>query len=108
MGLKRPWLLPALAAVQLVLAVVLAALSALHIYETVLNSRQVRRYLECQVNQQAFTGLVNASIAYGTRTNPGILPALAKAGLKIVPTTNAPAGAAPAKTSHRTPGPAKP
>lgn len=87
--------MPTLAAAQLILAVVLAALCALHIYLTVLNSRQVRRLVECNMNQQAFSGLVNESIAYGTRTNPGILPALAEAGLRIVPATNAPATAAP-------------
>ena len=87
---KRPWVLPTLAAVQLILAVALAALCALHIYLTVLNSRQVRRFMECNVNQQAFNGLVNESIAYATRTNTAVLPALAEAGLKIVPSTNAP------------------
>ena len=38
--------MPTLAAAQLILAVVLAALCALHIYLTVLNSRQVRRLFE--------------------------------------------------------------
>jgi hypothetical protein len=100
---KRPWVLPTLAAVQLILAVVLAALCALHIYLTVLNSRQVRRFMECNVNQQAFNGLVNESIAYATRTNPAVLPALAEAGLKIVPSTNALPGPVAPKPSARTP-----
>jgi len=80
--------MPALAAIQLMLSVALAALCALHIYLTVLNSRQVSRVVKCQINQQAFQGLINQSIAYATRTNPGLIPALAEAGLKIVPSTN--------------------
>jgi len=94
--------MPALAAIQLMLAVVLAALAALHIYLTVLHSRQVRRFMTCQNNQQAFQGLVNESIAYATRTNPALIPALAEAGLKIVPSTNSPGGAAGAGTSRNT------
>lgn len=101
---NRPWLLPALAAVELILAVVLAALSALHIYLTVLNSRQVRRFVECSVNQQAFNGLINESIAYATRTNPALLPVLAEAGLRIVPSTNTPA---PPKVPVRSSRPAR-
>ena len=83
-------LLPALAAIQLMLAVALAALTALHIYLTVLNSRQVRRYLQANANQQNFNGLVNESVAYATRTNPALLPALAAAGLGSPP-SNPPA-----------------
>lgn len=104
---NRPWVLPALAAVELVMAVVLAALSALHIYLTVLNSRQVRRFMECSVNQQAFNGLINESIAYATRTNPALLPALAEAGLKIVPATNTLASPAASKIPVRTPRPTR-
>lgn len=73
------------------LAVALAALTALHIYLTVLNSRQVRRYMQSTANQQNFNGLVNESVAYATRTNPAILPALAAAGLRITPASNPPA-----------------
>lgn len=77
------------------LAVALAALTALHIYLTVLNSRQVRRYMQSTANQQNFRGLVNESVAYATRTNPALLPALAAAGLRITPASNAPASTAP-------------
>ncbi|MCW5559812.1 MAG: hypothetical protein KIT22_18500, partial [Verrucomicrobiae bacterium] len=89
-GSKRPSFMPALAAIQLMLSVVLSALAALHIYLTVLHSRQVSRFMKCQNNQQAFQGLINESIAYATRTNRALIPALAEAGLKIVPSTNAP------------------
>lgn len=84
--------MPALAAVQLMLAVVLAALAALHIYLTVLNNRQARRLQQCEVNRQAFNGLVRETFAYASRVNPALLPDLADAGLRLSPMTNDPAG----------------
>lgn len=96
--------MPALAAIQLMLAVALAALAALHIYLTVLNSRQVNRVMQCQINQQAFQGLINQSIAYATRTNPALIPALAEAGLKIVPSTNSPPASGAVTGNPKSPG----
>lgn len=80
------------------LAVALAALTALHIYLTVLNSGQVRRYLQCTENQQNFNGLVNESVAYATRTNPALLPALAAAGLRITPAPSPQASTPPTQS----------
>ncbi len=88
--MKRPWLLPALAGLQLILAVVLAALCALHIYYTVLNNRQARRLYEYNVNRQAFGALVRESVAYGTLSNRAVLQALSDAGVQLNLSSNAP------------------
>lgn len=88
--MKRPWLLPALAGVELMLAVMLAALCALHIYYTVVNNRLARRLFEHNVNQKAFNSLVAQSLHYGTRSNPAVLRALQDAGLRVDISSNAP------------------
>ena len=81
--MKRSWLLPSLAGLELALAVMLAALSALHIYYTVLNNRAARRLMDANRNRQAFNTLVGESVAYGTRSNSGVISALAEAGIRI-------------------------
>jgi|GEM_PF-1295176 len=88
--MKRQWLLPALAGLELIFAVVLAALCALHIYYTVLNNRQARRIYEYNVNRQAFGALVRESLAYGSQSNRAVLQALIEAGVQLNVTSNAP------------------
>ena len=105
--MKRPWLLPALAGLELALAVVLAALSALHIYYTVLNNRAARRLMEANMNRQAFNTLVNESFAYGSRSNSGVISALAEAGIHIN-VEGGPGAPAPSPASApRTPKPTR-
>ncbi len=95
-GMKRPWLLPALSGLELILAVVLAALCALHIYYTVLNNRQARRLYEYNINRQAFGALVRESVAYGTLSNRAVLQALSDAGVQLNLSSNAPVQPKPA------------
>lgn len=100
--MKRSWLLPMLAGVELVIAVVLAALCALHIYYTVLNNRQARRLYEVNANRQAFGALVRESVTYGTRSNRAVLQALSDAGVQWNNLTNLPASAGPGR-ARKTP-----
>ncbi len=88
-GMKRSWLLPALAGAELVFAVVLAALCALHIYYTVVNNRQARRLYEANQNRQAFSALVRESVSYGSQSNRAVLQALADAGVQFNVSSNA-------------------
>jgi hypothetical protein len=100
--MKRSWLLPTLAGAELVIAVVLAALCALHIYYTVLNNRQARRLYEVNANRQAFGALVRESVAYGTHSNRAVLQALSDAGVKLNGLTNLPASGGPGR-ARKTP-----
>ncbi len=98
--MKRPWLLPALAGVELVFAVVLAALCALHIYYTVVNNRLARRIYEYNVNRQAFAALLRESMTYGTVSNRAVLQALTDAGIQVNISTNLPPAQAPGRRSR--------
>ncbi len=89
--------LSALAGIQLCLAVVLAALCALHIYYTAMANRQALRLHTHNVNRQAFEGLVRESFHYGNASNRSILKALAENGLVLDLSTNTPA----AKTTSK-------
>ena len=89
--------LSTLAAVQLSLAVVLAALCALHIYYTAMANRQALRLHTHNVNRQAFEGLVRESFQYGNASNRAIIRALAESGLVLDLSTNTPAGKPVAK-----------
>lgn len=89
--------LSTLAAIQLSLAVVLAALCALHIYSTAMANRQALRLHTHNVNRQAFEGLVRESLHYGNTSNRAILRALAESGLVLDLSTNNP-GARPPST----------
>jgi hypothetical protein len=84
--------LSTLAAVQLSLAVVLAALCALHIYYTAMANRQALRLHRHNVNRQAFEGLVRESFQYGNASNRAIIRALAESGLVLDLSTNTPSG----------------
>ncbi len=82
--------LSTLAGIQLCLAVVLAALCALHIYYTAMANRQALRLHTHNVNRQAFEGLVRESFHYGNTSNRAILRALAENGLVLDLSTNNP------------------
>ena len=80
--------LSTLAGIQLSLAVVLAALCALHIYYTAVANRQAMRLHTHNVNRQAFEGLVRESFHYGNASNRAILKTLGESGLVLDLSTN--------------------
>ena len=84
--------LSTLAGIQLALAVVLAALCALHIYYTAMANRQALRLHTHNVNRQAFEALIRESFHYGNASNRAILKALAENGLVLDLSTNNTAG----------------